>query len=114
MALATRNLYLVLKARDEASRVIRGFSRELSAAGKLAEADSLRNRAALASQRAAYLGMIGASQADIDKQNLLAKTLRGQAQELERAHAAAQRLSNALHTVSATLVTVGSCLAIGG
>jgi TP901 family phage tail tape measure protein len=114
MALATRNLYLVLKARDEASRVIRGFGRELTRAGRLAQAESLRNRAGLAAERAAYLAASGASQHDIDQQNLLARTLRRQAQELERAHRNAIRFSNALHTVGATLVTVGSGMAIGG
>jgi len=114
MALATRNLYLVLKARDEASRVIRGFGRELTRAGRMAQAESLRNRAGLAAERAAYLAASGASQHDIDQQNLLARTLRRQAQELERAHRNAVRFSNALHTVSATLVTVGSGMAIGG
>jgi len=114
MALATRNLYLVLKARDEASRVIRGFGRELTRAGRLAEAENLRTRAGLASLKAAQLAASGAAQADIDKQNLLAKTLRGQAQELERAHRASVRYANALHSVSATLITVGSGLAIAG
>ena len=114
MALATRNLYLVLKARDEASRVIRGFGRELTRAGRLAEAENLRNRAGLAAERAAYLAATGASRAEIDGQKLIARQLNQQAAELERAHRQAVRYANALHTVSATLITVGSGVAIAG
>jgi len=114
MALATRNLYLVLKARDEASRVIRGFGRELSATGRLANAEALRSRAAMASQRAAYLAATGASRAQIDGQRLIATQMRAQATELERAHRQALRFSNALHTVSSTLVTVGSGAILAG
>jgi TP901 family phage tail tape measure protein len=114
MALATRNLYLVLKARDEASRVVRGFGRELSRAGKLAQAENLRNAASLASQRATQLQSTGASAAEIDAQKRLAQQLTAQAQALERSHRQAVRFANALQTVSSTVVTVGSGLAIGG
>jgi TP901 family phage tail tape measure protein len=114
MALATRNLYLVLKARDEASRVVRGFGRELSRAGRLAQAETLRNRAGLAAQRASYLAMTGASAAAVDGQKHLSRELRNQATALERSHRASVRFTNALHTASATLITVGSGLAIAG
>jgi TP901 family phage tail tape measure protein len=163
VALATRNLYLVLKARDEASRVVRGFGRELSRQGAIAQAEalrqrasmislaaaqaslgrqqqvnSLRQRAALAAEAAAFLRSKGATQRDIDQKVLAARSYRRQAEELERlnnmenkhAQLSAQRLrtqaamlertrrqavrlSNALHTVSATWVTVGSGIAIG-
>jgi TP901 family phage tail tape measure protein len=114
MALATRNLYLVLKARDEASRVLRGFGRELSRAGKLAQAENLRNRAAMAMLRASEMELTGATTAEIEAQKHLARTLRTQAQELERSHRQAVRLSNALHTVGSTLMTVGAGIAVAG
>ena len=114
MALATRNLYLVLKARDEASRVIRGFGRELSTTNDLANAAGLRNQANLAAQRAAQMKLAGAAQADIDQQVALSRTLRDQAQELERHHRNIVRLTNAMQSLSSTLVTVGSGFAIVG
>lgn len=114
MALATRNLYLVLKARDEASRVIRGFGRELTRTGALAKADALRSQAAVAALTAAEMKMTGAAQADIDKQVLLSKTLRSQAQDIERHHRNVIRLTNALQSLSSTLVTVGSGFTILG
>lgn len=164
MALATRNLYLVLKARDEASRVIRGFGRELDRAGALAKAEALRQRAsmislqsmqdslvrqqeineirrraALASTRAVELRSRGATERDIEIARQQARALREKATELGRAnsiaaktsqaaaaglmnealaleqsHKNAIRLSNALHTLSATLITIGSLLVVGG
>jgi len=162
MALATRNLYLVLKARDEASRVVRGFGRELSRQGAIAQAEALRSRASMISlqaaqaslqrqqqanalralaaetaARAADMRSRGAVQrqvdsviaksrayrsqaAELDRLNnmenksaqLAAQRLRTQAAALERTRRSAVRLSNALHTVSATWVTVGSGIAI--
>jgi TP901 family phage tail tape measure protein len=114
VAIATRNLYLILKARDEASRVIKGFGRELTRANALARAEQLRNTAAQAALRAVEMEQTGAAQADIDAQRLMARQLRAQAQELERNHRGVIRLTNAMQTLSATLVTVGSGLAIGG
>jgi len=164
VALATRNLYLVLKARDEASRVVRGFGRELSRAQELANAQSLRQRANLiqeAQQRksienaaAAYAlrqqalqhkakaadfqrrGMSRASiTGQLDKMKklnkeaqeltranneaskataLFTKHLRNQADELENGHKRALQFSNALHQVSATIVTAGAGLTIAG
>jgi TP901 family phage tail tape measure protein len=164
VALATRNLYLVLKARDEASRVIRGFGRELDRAGTLARAEALRQRASMISlqsmqdslvrqqeindlrrralaqrQRAEMLRETGASSARIQAairhskalsleatelsraNSVAAKTaqaaaaaLTNEALSLEQSHKNAIRLSNALHTVSATLITIGSLLVVGG
>lgn len=114
MALATRNLYLVLKARDEASRVLRGFGRELTRAGALARASQLRNLAALAAEKAALMEIQGAPYFDVQRQKLIAQQLHSQARALERSHRNAVRFSNALHTVSATLVTMGAGLSIAG
>ena len=114
MALATRNLYLVLKARDEASRVLRGFGRELSRAGKLAQAENLRSRAAMAMLRASEMELTGATTAEIEAQRHLARTLRSNAQVLERQHRQTIRLANALHTVGSTLMTVGAGIAVAG
>lgn len=114
MAIATRNLYLVLKARDEASRVIRGFGRELTRANALARAEQLRNAAGIATLRAAELEAAGAAQKDIDQQRLLARQLRSQAQEIERNHRSLLRLANSMQTLSATLITVGSGLVLIG
>jgi len=114
VAIATRNLYLVLKARDEASRVIRGFGRELTRANALARAEQLRNAAGIATLRAAELEAAGAAQKDIDQQRLLARQLRSQAQEIERNHRSLLRLANSMQTLSATLITVGSGLVLIG
>jgi TP901 family phage tail tape measure protein len=114
MALATRNLYLVLKARDEASRVIRGFGRELSITNALAQAEQKRNLANQAQLEAARLRSIGASQAQIDAQNMLSRSLRNEAQELERNHRSMIRVTNALQSMSSTFITVGSGFAIAG
>lgn len=114
MALATRNLYLILKGRDEASRVVRGFGKELMATGRLARAEALRMQAAQHRERAAYLASTGASEAMIAGQKRLEQQYKRQAQELERAHRAHIRFTNALHTVSATLVTVGAGLTFAG
>ena len=164
MALATRNIYLVLKARDEASRVVRGFGRELGRAGALAQAQQLRQRASILQQeqaekslaatrqinilrnkatleanRAAAMRGTGASAARIEGVMQNARALRAQAADLERAnklankemsvftgqlrqqaydfestHRASVRFANGLHQISATLVTVGSGLALAG
>jgi len=114
MALATRNLYLVLKARDEASRVLRGFGRELTRAGKLAQAENLRQRAAMALVRASEMELTGATAAEIEGQKHLARVLRQQATNLERAHRQTVRFANALHTAGSTLMTVGAGIAAVG
>jgi TP901 family phage tail tape measure protein len=114
VALATRNIYLVMKARDEASRVLRGFGRELTRAGALARADRLRNLAALATEKAAMMEIQGAPYFDVQKQKLIAQQLSSQARALERSHRAAVRFSNALHTVASTLITMGAGLTIAG
>jgi TP901 family phage tail tape measure protein len=114
MALATRNLYLVLKARDEASRVLRGFGRELTRAGKLAQAGNLRQRAAQATLLASQMQLSGATAAQVQGQEQYARQLRATAADLERSHRQTVRLANALHTVGSTLMTVGAGIAAIG
>ena len=114
MALATRNLYLVLKARDEASRVLRGFGRELTRAGKLAQAENLRQRAAQATLLASQMQLTGATAAEVQGQEQFARSLRTSAAQLERSHRQTVRLANAMHTVGSTLMTVGAGIAAIG
>lgn len=53
MPMSTRELYLVLRARDEASRTLRGLSRELLSTGSAAAAASSRVQAGIARETAA-------------------------------------------------------------
>jgi TP901 family phage tail tape measure protein len=122
MALATRNLYLVLKARDEASRVIKGFGRELAVTGKLAQAQTLRNTAAIADQRivalqaAAQMAGAEARQMQMAKQREIqairtkamiasqnAATIVGSSREVQRQRELAQQLRRTAATKSAEL-----------
>jgi TP901 family phage tail tape measure protein len=61
-----------------------------------------------------YLESVGASQAEIDAQKQLAKHLKNTAAGLEASRRQAVRFSNALHTVSSSIITVGSGLVIAG
>jgi TP901 family phage tail tape measure protein len=143
MPLSTRELYLVLRARDEASRTLRGISREMMATGAAAaaaahranaalareEAQRLRHQAILTRQKAAVLAMNGATQSQINALRQSAFQLDNQARAADQAARAHDRLAretfdaarqqahfvNTLHQTGVGLQTLGvGMVAAGG
>lgn len=142
MGLSTRELYLVLRARDEASRTLRGVSREMLATSAAAaaassraaaslkreEAARLRNAAVMQRQYAAQLRATGATGAQVQAAEQMArsyenqsraasgaaKQLENQARQAEAAARSHEHLINTIHQSGVALATIGVGLAAGG
>ena len=142
MPASTREIYLLLRARDEASRVVRGFSAELlrsatqaqvamlrnEAANKRAEAQALRTTAAVKLKEAAEMRAQGASRARVATVLAAAAANRAQAMELDNTSRALERQARELEinehrlrrftqstqTVAMGLETVGIAMAVVG
>lgn len=114
MALSTRDLYLVLRARDEASRVLRGLSREMLATGAAARAAAARSNAAALRQQAIIARGTGATAAQVAALRASAAAWDEEARRVERAAAARQRLGSIMQTTSQALITGGVVMAAVG
>lgn len=118
---ATRDLWLVLKARDEGARAMRSFSRDIRMVGdSVAQANLLAARSALRNELA-IKRVTGASQADqlatlhritnIDKEIGSMRVYRA---SLEESRVSAQKLSSALGGASATMTASGTAMVAAG
>lgn len=114
MPASTREVYLLLRARDEASRIIRGFSSELLRSAAQAQAAALRNEAMTHRQTAAIMKQQGATKAQIAAQIQAAQALENQARQLELNEQRSRRLAQSLTAVSSALETMGIALIITG
>lgn len=114
MALSTRDLYLVLRARDEASRVVRGLSSELLRAGAAARAASARSQAAMLRQQAMQARANGASAAQLAALAASAAAWDREAQRIQQAAAARQRFGSIVQQTSQAMITGGVVMAASG
>lgn len=114
MALSSRDLYLVLRARDEASRVVRGLSTELLRAGAMARAAAARAQAAGLRQQALQARAAGATAAQVRALNASAQAWDNEANRILRNAAARQRLAGIMQTTSQALITSGVAAAAIG
>jgi TP901 family phage tail tape measure protein len=118
---ATRDLWLVLKARDEGSRAMRSFSRDIRMVGdSVRQANLQAARSALQNQMAMQR-LTGASQADIiATQNRIAQvdrdihSMRTARAAMEENRVSAQRLSSTLTGAAATMTALGTGMLIAG
>lgn len=112
---ATRDLWLVLKARDEASRAMRSFQRDIRQVGDTVRMANLQAaRSALINQQAMNR-LSGATQqqmmvtqrriAGIDKEIGLMRTVKA---EMEEQRVSAQRLSGSLSGVAGVFGAIGT------
>ena len=118
---ATRDLWLVLKARDEGTRAMRSFSRDIRMVGdSVQQANLLGARSALRNQLALQR-MTGASKADqlatmnriqaVDQEINQSRIHRA---SLEESRVAAQKLSTTLGGASATMIALGTGMLAAG
>lgn len=118
---ATRDLWLVLKARDEGARAMRTFARDVRMVGdSVTQANMQAARSALRNQLAMQR-MTGATQADqvatmkriqaIDQQINQSKIHRA---SLEETRISAQKLSTAMSGAAATMTAVGTGMVAAG
>jgi TP901 family phage tail tape measure protein len=114
VALSTRELYLVLRARDEASRVLRGLSRELLASGAAAEAAELRSAAAAARRHAEHLKATGASKAAVDAALRTARAYDAEAAAVINAARRQQHFVNTIGQTGAAIQTLGVGMTAAG
>jgi TP901 family phage tail tape measure protein len=114
MALSTRDLYLVLRARDEASRVLRGLSREMLATGAAARAASARANAAMVRQQMTAARAAGATAAQLAGMRAMATAWDNEANRIMRAAAARQRFANITSMASQAMITGGVVMAATG
>lgn len=114
MAASTREVYLLLRARDEASRIIRGFSSELLRSASAAQAAALRAEATTRRQTASQLRAAGATREQVQAHLMAAQALENQARQLEINDQNARRLSQSLTAVAGALETTGIAFAVAG
>lgn len=118
---ATRDLWLVLKARDEGARAMKSFSRDIRMVGdSVQQANLVAARSALRNQLAMQR-MTGASKAD---QLATMKRIESVDQEIgqmnihrasmEESRVSAQKLSNTLGGAAATMTAVGTAMVAAG
>lgn len=118
---ATKDLWLVLKARDEGSRAMRSFSRDIRMVGdSVRQANMQAARSALQNQLAMQR-LTGATQADIiATQNRISQvdrdihSMRVARAAMEENRISAQRLGTALTGASAIMTAVGTGMLIAG
>lgn len=114
LAASTREVYLLLRARDEASRVVRGFGAELTRSAAAAQAAALRAEAVSDRQRAAQLRANGATQQQIAGVLAHARALDTQAKSIEISEKRTRQLAQSMTSVSSALETLGIGLAVAG
>lgn len=114
MAASTREVYLLLRARDEASRVVRGFSSELLRSAAAAQAAALRAEAVTKRQEAARLRAAGATRAQTASLMAQAKALDDEAKRIQAAERDHRRFAQSLTAVSGALQTLGIGFTIAG
>lgn len=114
MAASTREVYLLLRARDEASRIVRGFGSELLRSAAQAQAAALRAEAQTHRQTAATMRAAGATRQQVASHIVAAKALEQQARQLEVNEQNSRRFAQSLTAVSSALETLGIGLAIAG
>jgi len=111
---STREVYLLLRARDEASRIVRGFSSELLRSAAQAQAAALRAEAQTHRQTAATMRAAGASRQQVAAQIAAAKALETQAKQLELNEQRSRRLAQSMTAVAGALETMGIALVLTG
>lgn len=114
MPASTREIYLLLRARDEASRVVRSFSTELMRSAAAAQAAARRAEAETHRQTAANLRAAGATRQQIQAHIAMARQLDAEARAIEEAEARQRRFGQSLAAVSGGLETLGIGLAVAG
>jgi len=118
---ATRDLWLVLKARDEGTRAMRSFSRDIRMVGDSVQQANLQGARSALRNQLAMQRMTGASKADqiatmnrisaIDKEISQSRIHRA---SLEESRVSAQKLSTALGGASATMIAAGTGMLAAG
>lgn len=107
MGITVRDLYFILRAKDEASTVINNVGRDLVRLSSSAEAASLRARAAEARQLADTLKSTGATRDEIDMVNRYAKSLENEADRIDQAYQKHLQMVSSLRDMSRLLALVG-------
>ena len=118
---ATKDLWLVLKARDEGSRAMRSFSRDIRMVGDSVRQANLQAARSALQQQLAMQRLTGATQADIiATQRRLGQvdkdihSMRIARAAMEENRVSAQRLGTALTGAAATMTAVGTGMLIAG
>ena len=114
MPASTREIYLLLRARDEASRVVRNFSSELMRSAAAAQAAARRAEAETHRQTAANLRAAGATRQQVQAHIAMARQLDAEARAIEEAEARQRRFGQSLSAVSGGLETLGIGFAVAG
>lgn len=114
MPFSTRELLLIMRARDEASRAVRGLSRELLGAGTAAQIAAMRAQAATLRQQAAIMKHTGATKAQIDAVNNAAKAYDNQARAARVSAMRTEAFAAAAQQAGQTLMTMGTGMVVAG
>jgi TP901 family phage tail tape measure protein len=114
VALSAREVYLLLRAKDEASRVVRGFSSNLLRTAAQVQAQALRAEAMNRRAEAQRLRSVGATKQQIDTQLAHAKALENEAREVERNAGVWRRYVMQMEAVGSAMIGVGTGFAIAG
>lgn len=104
---STRELWVVLRARDEASRVVRGFSRNVAGAGNSLRGAQLSAQAAALRHQAQILKSTGATNAQVRALNDQASALSLQARNLLLADKIAREHERTLRVLASRLSATG-------
>lgn len=118
---ATRDLWLVLKARDEGARALRSFSRDIRMVGDSVEQANRRAARSALSNQLAQQKLSGATRAQmLLTQNRIAALDREIGQEkihrasMEESRVSAQRLGTALSGATALITAAGTAMVAAG
>jgi len=118
---ATRDLWLVLKARDEGTRAMRSFSRDIRMVGDnvkqanlQAARSALRNQMAMQRLTGASQNDIIATQKRIEQVDKDINSMRVARAAMEENRVSAQKLGTALNGAASTMTAVGTGLLIAG
>ena len=114
MAASTRDVYLLLRAKDDASRVVRGFSANLLRSAAQVQAQALRAEAANRRAEAARMRTTGATQAQIAAVMNHARALENEARQVERNSIVLRRYVQQLDAVGAAFLAVGAGMVVAG
>ena len=114
MPASTREVYLLLRARDEASRIVRGFSSELMRSAAAAQAAALRADAVSKRQEASAARAEGASRARVLGILAAAKAMDVQAKAIMDNERRNRAFSHSLSAVASSIETVGIASVIAG
>lgn len=115
MALSTRDLYLVMRARDEASHVLRGLARNMISTQAAAQIATARSNAAYFAQQAAIARTTGATAAQIAALQGASTAWSQHAAGLQAAATRHQRLASTAALASQGISSLGvGMMAMGG